>query len=126
MQVDRSQLFCVNCNNHGHPASYRGCPKIIENKKKFINQINNGKSNINNNNMIKNYSRINDSLIRKNTSYTDAVKINPNNITNEPTIIEIVKNIEKLEKIVENNSNRINTIAIMLERFLSINNEQYE
>lgn len=27
---DLNQLFCVSCNEFGHPASYRGCPKIKE------------------------------------------------------------------------------------------------
>lgn len=36
-QLDRKRLFCVNCREYGHPASYRGCPKIIENKNRLAN-----------------------------------------------------------------------------------------
>lgn len=28
--TDRKDLFCVNCNERVHPASYRGCPKFKE------------------------------------------------------------------------------------------------
>lgn len=31
---DRSKVYCVNCKNFGHPASYRGCPVLIELKRK--------------------------------------------------------------------------------------------
>lgn len=31
--VDKSMLYCVHCKNHGHPASYRGCPKLVEYRK---------------------------------------------------------------------------------------------
>lgn len=30
--------FCINCNSEGHPASYRGCPKILEIKNKILNK----------------------------------------------------------------------------------------
>lgn len=30
---DKSLLYCVHCKNHGHPASYRGCPKLVEYRK---------------------------------------------------------------------------------------------
>lgn len=35
-QLSKTQLFCINCNKYGHPASYRGCPTIIESKKKYL------------------------------------------------------------------------------------------
>ena len=27
--IDKNKIFCVNCKEFGHPASYRGCPKIV-------------------------------------------------------------------------------------------------
>lgn len=27
---DRAEIYCVHCKSFGHPASYRGCPKLIE------------------------------------------------------------------------------------------------
>lgn len=52
--IDKSQLYCVNCEQNGHPASYRGCPffkftRVIKNdlentnkakRSAKINQIN--------------------------------------------------------------------------------------
>lgn len=32
---DRSTLKCALCRTNGHPASYRGCPKVQELKNKF-------------------------------------------------------------------------------------------
>lgn len=32
--TDRAKLYCANCKIHGHPASYRGCPILLELKKK--------------------------------------------------------------------------------------------
>lgn len=29
-QITREKLYCVICQNYGHPASYKGCPKRIE------------------------------------------------------------------------------------------------
>lgn len=37
---DRSKLYCANCNSHGHPASYRGCPVILELKRKMLEKKN--------------------------------------------------------------------------------------
>lgn len=31
--------YCINCNNVGHPAFYRGCPKIIEIKNKIMSKL---------------------------------------------------------------------------------------
>jgi len=136
-QVDRSNLFCVNCNSYGHPASYRGCPKIIENKKKIVNQKMEDKIKKNKLN-----SHINKSIVKPNISYADITKNitltkrnitnykNPdfqinnteaNEIYNNTQLDEIKNSITKLEKIVENNSLRINTIASLLEKLLNSN-----
>jgi len=136
-QVDRSNLFCVNCNKYGHPASYGGCPKIIENKKKIVNVRNEDKIKKN-----KISSYINNSIIKPNVCYADITKNltlgkkntknykNPDlQIENEEAsrnynntqMDEIKNSIIKLEKIVENNSLRINTIASLLEELLNGN-----
>ena len=28
--VDKKELYCVNCDKQGHPASYKGCPVLKE------------------------------------------------------------------------------------------------
>lgn len=38
--TDRSKLYCANCNSHGHPASYRGCPVLLELKRKMLEKKN--------------------------------------------------------------------------------------
>lgn len=32
--TDKSKIFCVNCKHFGHPASYRGCPVLLDLKKR--------------------------------------------------------------------------------------------
>ena len=31
----KENIYCVNCKNFGHPASYKGCPKHAELRKKL-------------------------------------------------------------------------------------------
>lgn len=33
--LQKTELYCVNCKAFGHPASYKGCPSIVELKKKI-------------------------------------------------------------------------------------------
>ena len=33
--VCKEKIYCVNCKNFGHPASYKGCPKLAELRKKL-------------------------------------------------------------------------------------------
>lgn len=50
------QVYCVNCNNFGHPASYRGCPRLKEIKLKIHNknkQENKKYGNINTSSIVK-------------------------------------------------------------------------
>jgi len=35
-----NELYCINCNSFGHPASYRGCSKTIKIKNRITNKIN--------------------------------------------------------------------------------------
>lgn len=37
--VEKSSIFCVHCQNYGHPASYRGCPKLVEYDKKIKKKL---------------------------------------------------------------------------------------
>ncbi|CAK9806153.1 Nucleic-acid-binding protein from transposon X-element [Anthophora plagiata] len=34
-EKEPSQPFCINCKQYGHPASYRGCPRLKELKQKI-------------------------------------------------------------------------------------------
>lgn len=132
IQLDKSKLFCINCNKYGHPASYRGCPKIIENKNRLTTL------NTNNTNRIVNKTNphINKSLIKPGLSFADMTKtsiqrntkptsqinnarshthINTTDNISTNAIITEIKNMARLEKIVENNSTKINSIASIIE-----------
>ena len=37
--VSKEKIYCVNCTNFGHPASYKGCPKLAELRKKLNEKI---------------------------------------------------------------------------------------
>lgn len=128
-QLEKTQLFCVNCNKHGHPASYRGCPKIIENKKKLNMHRKDSIKRTEN----KTTPRINNSLIQPGVKYSDVTRnsahMNINNEINRETnnnynnniteaISEMKNNLSRLERIVESNSVRINSIATLLENLL--------
>lgn len=141
--VDRVKLFCVNCNKFGHSASYRGCPIILENKKKLSDLNKDTKKGNKVNTRV-----LNKSLIQPGVSYAETTrnKITVNNVAKHKetdsllnsnrikniydtnidntigdALTEIKCNIAKLEKMVEGNSARINTIASLLERLLSSN-----
>ena len=43
--VTHKDLFCVNCNKNGHPASYKGCPYLKEARKKMLEKVNIRKQN---------------------------------------------------------------------------------
>lgn len=40
-ETPRDEIYCINCKQKGHPASYRGCPKLIENKIMYDEKLNN-------------------------------------------------------------------------------------
>ncbi|XP_036141932.1 uncharacterized protein LOC118645274 [Monomorium pharaonis] len=140
---ERSKLFCVNCRNYGHPASYKGCPKISEIRKRLVasQEVNRqytktntiqaepkqeyklATHNLSYAKATKNLPRTieieNTSLARTSTSDTHKRIYNQNF---EPTIEimmkEIINNHLNLKKIVEANTNKINTIASLLEKLI--------
>lgn len=84
-------LFCINYNALGHPASYRGCPKIKEIKKAI---------NIKFSNTIKRNTKDASSLIKPGKSFADAVS------KNEPMLLNQMNTISDRSKV---NNTRINT-----------------
>ena len=42
--VSKEKIYCVNCKNYGHPASYKGCPKLVELRKKINEKITKAKT----------------------------------------------------------------------------------
>ena len=42
--VSKEKIYCVNCKNFGHPASYKGCPKLAELRKKINEKITKAKT----------------------------------------------------------------------------------
>lgn len=66
--VSKDKIYCVNCKNFGHPASYRGCPTLLElrkkaNEKKLLIQEKRERK-------IKNLN----TFVKKNISYAEALK----------------------------------------------------
>lgn len=66
--VSKNKIYCVNCRNFGHPASYRGCPTLLElkrkaNEKKLLIQEKRERK-------IKNLN----TFVRKNVSFAEATK----------------------------------------------------
>lgn len=80
--MDKDSLFCVNCNGLGHPASYRGCPRLKELSKYHDNVIAKSKRTPNRNVQI--------NKGRENISYATIASLNSNII---------------LQKKVESNNN---------------------
>jgi hypothetical protein len=96
-------LFCVNCNSLGHPASYRGCPIIKEIKKKI-----NDKKNIHTKENHISY-KSNASLVKPGMSFAEAVSENKQLISNK-----ISSNIKSTDSTVNigglNPNHNINTL----------------
>jgi len=145
-RLDRKKIFCVNCGEYGHPASYKGCPKIIENRNKLNNL-----RNANNNKKIKRHEdkiNTNNAAIQPGISYAQITKkysIDKNENTSnfktgtqnysakentkdknftisiDKEITEIKNNINRLEKIIESNATKINTVASLLEKLINLN-----
>lgn len=74
---DKNKLFCVNCQAHGHPASYMGCPRILELKEKIKNKIE-----INKNNRLEKLQKIS-KFIDPSLSYANIVNDNKSNNSNQ-------------------------------------------
>ncbi|KAL7294234.1 hypothetical protein TKK_0012250 [Trichogramma kaykai] len=64
--TDRSKLYCINCEQHGHPASYRGCPFY----KFALNQVTESKSTIPLTNRLNSTKKYVNDLISKNIAHT--------------------------------------------------------
>lgn len=144
-QMDKKKLFCVNCNEFGHPASYRGCPKLVENKKRLteLNLNNNKKGNNNKINPSINRALtqpgISYAQITKRTTPNNRISLNQFSQFSEPNhnnsnlnskanpmilndiILDLKNNLNRLEKIVEDNSIKINAVTSLLEKLLNQN-----
>lgn len=75
-EKNRNELYCVNCQTQGHPASYMGCPKILGLKTKIKNRIE-----INKNKRLEKLQKIN-KLINPAISYASVATNNNSNENN--------------------------------------------
>ncbi|CAL7937378.1 unnamed protein product [Xylocopa violacea] len=137
-----AQPYCVICKNHGHPASYRGCPKIKEIKQKIIDKRTQNKIEKENNLQLLNkftnpnisYSSI---TAKNNPQHPATLQTNSTNTpaNTEPTLLlnEIKKTIEtslntQIRNITENieqNANKINIIAEALAYATSTGQKEF-
>lgn len=94
---ERQKLYCVLYNNHGHPASYKGCPKYkeLQQKLRAKKQLFSDKRN-----------KHGPIIVNDNLSYANMVK---NNYTNQSTNINNTINnvLEQLNNSVQALSNQI-------------------
>lgn len=121
-QLDRDKLFCINCGNYGHPASYRGCTKVVENRKRIID----AKLKYDNSMNTKNQINFNKALLRKDTTFAEAAKNNmkENLIENEAQnekrqFKDFSMRLDRLEKALEIATERINNLFLMTERLIN-------
>ena len=74
VQHDAHKIYCASCQAYGHPASYRGCPKI----KAFIQRRKDAQTkNQRNENRVSQTEFVN-SLVKRGMSYSTATGRNPN------------------------------------------------
>lgn len=131
-KVDNNELFCVNCNKYGHPASFFGCPiikKSLETNK--INNENKQKRDLDKINKISKF-------ITKDKTYANALAPsthNNENITtpkeqelppshNDPNIIPLIninenKTVENCKNQIDNNILGMDRICNLLDQFKS-------
>ena len=38
-KIEKEKVYCIDCNCYGHPASFRGCPKIVQYKQQFKDKV---------------------------------------------------------------------------------------
>ncbi|XP_017796809.1 PREDICTED: nucleic-acid-binding protein from mobile element jockey-like [Habropoda laboriosa] len=130
-----AQPYCANCKQFGHPASYRGCPKLVEIKQKIEDKKQQMKL------AKENKEKLVNKLVRPNVSFSAIVsntnthtnsyqqppqpRAQPNtNTTPHTPLLEEIKNIitvtinsqiSQLAESIAANRNRINIIADALE-----------
>ncbi|KAI8130892.1 Nucleic-acid-binding protein from transposon X-element [Lucilia cuprina] len=123
---EREKLFCVLCNKHGHPASYKGCEKYkelqkrLQNKKQMMkqNRINKPHMFLNNNISYANILKNNNNNIENNFNLDNLNKTTPINRILEDlknTIQNVATQILNLQKQIELQAARIDTIYSFLE-----------
>lgn len=121
-RVDKSAIYCVHCKNFGHPASYRGCPKLVEYNKIIKKKIdeNNDKKNAR---LEKIAGKVNLTISYSSiaASTQSAAEQLLNNPTENNTNVEIRQQIisqDQSEHTVttENNPNSFNQLMILLQK----------
>ena len=121
-KTDKSKIYCVNCENYGHPASYRGCP-FLKFSQQFLNACKQQRKNLNKKtvNNIVNYTS-------RNVSYAQALGNNgeshstqhnefgsgnvnsPIDDLKREIISAINRQFESIEKRIADNTRKINLI----------------
>lgn len=99
--VNRDEIYCVLCKSKGHPASYKGCPKIKERKEMLREKINHIK-----NKRIDGLRKI-QNFVNPNVSFANVIsnqtvdQIPSNQGVAEQSGVMTALNMEKLENVFE-------------------------
>lgn len=135
--TNAKDLYCINCNSTGHPASYRGCPKLIE----YKNRITIKQSNIkqSKNNKLESINR----MINPKLSFADVTKIKAYGSLNtqvqlDPQVTDNIREnqfntnsnqlqtrLDKLENAIGLINNRLDSLNNLIEKILYTNAQTY-
>lgn len=74
LNISKENIYCVNCKQYGHPASYKGCPKIKDISNLFAQK--NSK-----NNKIEKIKQAYNNLVVENKSFATVLKSNIKGMT---------------------------------------------
>lgn len=130
---DHKEVYSINCKTTGHPASYRGCPVLLELKNKLIN-----KQHLQHQNKVNSLDRGSGS-VRPNMSFADAVRGSTNksekpviqtearandrtrsmkvNTDSSQGVSQIQYRLDKLENSIKIINNRLDTLANLIVKF---------
>lgn len=139
--AEKQKIYCVNCDEYGHPASYKGCPFIKEvQKANDLNRLNLLEKHNKKINKIHNYTRDNTSYAQattnnnldhsiflnqnsniKSTSTSQNQNLNNNNLSfmidnmKKELISVFCTKIQEITNVVMENSSRIDYLYTLLE-----------
>lgn len=115
--LDKNKIYCVNCKEYGHPASYKGCPKILNIRKKLSEKIQSSKAITNNR-----IAQISRKFIPE-LKFSDVIKLNKNN-NNDNTFNNSTIPTQNIHESLNNpepnnikNNTSVNNIQNIIEEF---------
>lgn len=111
--LDNTKIYCVNCKEHGHPASYRGCPKLVEIRKKLTEKLNRNKET-----KVAKIAQISRRVI-SGLNFADALKQNPTTVRATP-LLHTQQHTQNAPPMTQVNSNMNSSNDTALKTIMSI------